>query len=298
MAPVLVAFGLAPEPASAAPIEPRVVEDPDSARTTLRWDRGQSIESAGAGQGAGFGPSRMPRARRIGDWIARENLAPLADVPLGSVGGGNVGGGITPFGAAGALGGADPAKALRRDPLTESMEGGSEWSVKDVLRAYVNMRSAGGGGGLLGSGGNPHGGLDLGVETTLEGGLGLNIADEVLNMPADSFIGQLIISALRPATDVDGTIHFSLFGIGDFLAEATPDGRLVNLVNASTGKSLLSLSDDSSGREVGEMGKRKVKLSLTGFIWIMISELVRMPIFYIGLLGTALGIAVLRLRRA
>lgn len=128
-----------------------------------------------------------------------------------------------------------------------------------------------------------------------DGGIlfGLDLMGGLLDLSADSVVGQLILSAFEPSLKEDGTVTFSVLGQGNYMAEAKPGGGKFQVIDLASGKSILSTPQELAYQEQRSGGrpKKMTVISVQDLIWSLTRDLIRTPIFYLILLAL-LGWAV------
>lgn len=187
-----------------------------------------------------------------------------------------------------------PASMVRTgiEPGTARNDIRGERTVRDVLRSYVNVRR---------SSASPASGRPAGERIGGSGsddrngtGIGLGLTGAILDLSADSLVGQLIQIALEPSIHIDGSVTFSVFGLGSFSADVTRGTDALQVVDLGSGRSVLRMS--RTGIPGGDpsrsaLPRRKVTVSIKEFVLSMAGDLLRTPIFYV-IVFAVLGLGV------
>lgn len=167
-------------------------------------------------------------------------------------------------------------------------------TVRDILRSYVNVRKPPGRAGAANAfRAASAAAISLPVEyddSWADLSVGSINHRGILDVSADSLLGELILSVFEPTVQLDGDVTFSIVGLGRFMLEALPDQGSFRMVDLTGGYSVFSLSQGGlySGQQAQRRPKKKLKVSITGFILSMLGELIRTPMFYVMLLAAIL----------
>ena len=181
------------------------------------------------------------------------------------------------------------AQPGRSQPTTADEDRESA-TIRDMLRSYVNARNSSkppAARRAIATNASP---LESpGTQDSFFPGvkIGRDIRGEILALPADSLLGEIIFTVFEPTVELDSTVTFSILGLGRFLAERSPSGSAIRVVDLGAGYTLIQYSQDYSvpSRSQRAGGRKKVSVSIINFLWSMLGELARTPIFYVIILA-------------